>query len=101
MNPFLKIIPVAAVLIGAAAAVHASDRPTRAEMRAAIESLGVSPQDFRACAQGVRNQFGEPQESERAAPERRAALVSCLQEANPDLTEDALVEAFASLRLSN
>ena len=98
MPHLTKIIPLSALAIGLGVAADAADRPTRAEIRDMIETLGISSTDFRSCAMGVRDAFGRPEGNEAPDPARRDALVSCLQEVNPALTPQTIAAAFAELR---
>lgn len=99
----LTKLTLAAVLLSAGIApaqANEAQRPSRAAMKAAIEEMGVAPNDMRGCMKDARPsnaQSGDrPTEAQRLAIAEK--LFSCLNDKNPELTRAEFETAMTKLR---
>ena len=91
----MKFVTIAATtLIFASSTVNAQGR---AEMRKAVQELGVSPRVMVGCMKQSGMKRGQKlSEEQRAAA--GASLLSCLQKTNPDLTKEKFVSTMIRFR---
>ena len=69
----------------------------RAEMRRAVQEMGVSPRDMVRCMKQSGMKRGQNSNEEQRAV-LRASLLSCLQKKNPDLTKEKFVSTMVRFR---